>query len=221
MNIGLYKSKPAVPSAGSASLASRNFGRFFETHPNAKWRGTLCFSRAAHEGQFRKGRQTPPLPYISHPVAVARLVTCFCHDLAMVQAALLHDVIEDTSVKPVQIENAFGADVLGLVMELTEVARPEDGNRAARHKINVAHLAGISARAKTIKCMDVAHNLHNIVRADPAFAPTYIAEKRDVIATLQGASDPRALKVVQGVWQRAHDAMQAMQESRDAMAMAA
>lgn len=218
MNIAFRKTKPAAETHGRTS---NTIGRFFETHPNAKLRGTLCFSRAAHEGQFRKGRQTPPLPYISHPVAVARLVTRFSHDLAMVQAALLHDVIEDTSVKPVQIENTFGPDVLGLVMELTEVARPEDGNRAARHKINVAHLAGISPRAKTIKCMDVAHNLHNIVRADPAFAPTYITEKRDVIAALHGASDPRALQVVQGVWQRAHDALQAMQESRDAMAMAA
>ena len=63
--------------------------------PTQGMRDAYRFAEVAHAGQQRKYIGTP---YITHPVAVARLVMRFEHDEAMVMAALLHDVEEDCGI---------------------------------------------------------------------------------------------------------------------------
>lgn len=195
-------------------MARKPISHFFEHHPHCGVRGAVHFADAAHTGMVRKGIHTQPRAYITHPVAVARLLTRFHHDAAMLQAALLHDVVEDTDITARQIENVFGPDVAQLVVELTHVTTGSDGNRSVRKALDRAHLQRASPRAMTIKCMDTAHNLHNIVRSNPAFAPTYIAEKAESIAVLAAASDPRAFSFVKAVWERSNQELQVLLATR-------
>lgn len=148
-----------------------------------------AFAEHAHAGQVRKYIGGP---YAAHPIAVARLVQRFCHDDAMVAAALLHDVREDCGVAGAELECLFGADVAQLVDELTDVSRPDDGHRAARKAIDLAHTAQASPRAKTIKCLDLVHNTASIVRHARGFAVVYLAEKAALLEVLGDASDTRA-----------------------------
>jgi len=145
----------------------------------------LDFAIAAHEGQLRKYTDDP---YIIHPVAVADMVEDAGDDENMVNAALLHDVLEDTSVTHSQLR-AFlfqnfvavdASDILNLVVELTDVFTKEDFpnlNRKARKSLEAIRLGNVSDRAKQIKLMDIEHNSKSIMEHDPKFAKVFLEEK--------------------------------------------
>jgi hypothetical protein len=79
--------------------------------------GAWRLAAAAHAGQRRDANLRP---YIQHPERVAVLVAGEGGDDAMVAAALLHDVIEDTEIEIERIEREFGADVAALVAAMTD-----------------------------------------------------------------------------------------------------
>jgi hypothetical protein len=70
------------------------------------------------------------------------------------------------------------------VAALTDISRPNDGDRKIRKAIDRNHLAGASARAQTIKLADLIDNSRSIVERDPDFAKVYLAEKRELLAVL-------------------------------------
>lgn len=124
-------------------------------------------------------------PYDVHLRAVAGLVASVGADRAMIAAAWLHDIVEDTPATFEDIEREFGPDVVGLVKELTDVSKPGDGNRAARKALDREHLARGSARAKTIKLADIIDNCTDICRHDPKFGRVYLAEARSLLEVLR------------------------------------
>ncbi|MCP4875956.1 MAG: bifunctional (p)ppGpp synthetase/guanosine-3',5'-bis(diphosphate) 3'-pyrophosphohydrolase [Gammaproteobacteria bacterium] len=142
------------------------------------------FARHAHEtiGQRRKYTDQP---YIVHPRAVAKLVSSVTDDEAMICAAWLHDVVEDTVVTIDDIRTEFGEDVATLVDHLSDVSRLEDGNRETRKRIDLEHTKTASARAKTVKLADLIDNTRSIVKFDPGFAKTYMGEKRQLLKVLR------------------------------------
>jgi hypothetical protein len=71
-----------------------------------------------------------------------------------------------------------------MVAFLTNIARPEDGNRAQRKAINRAYLSVAPAEVHTIKLADIISNCGSIIEYDPEFAVTYLAEKRLMLAVL-------------------------------------
>jgi hypothetical protein len=75
--------------------------------------------------------------------------------------------------------------VASLVEQLTDVSRPEHGNRAARKAIDRAHTASASAAAKTLKLADLIDNSRSILERDPGFARVYIEEKRLLLEVLR------------------------------------
>ena len=87
----------------------------------------------AHEGQTRKYSS---LPYIVHPIEVATIVESAGGTDEMIAAALLHDVIEDTDFTYEDIAEKVSPEVADLVQGMTEVAKPEDGNRAKRKSMD-------------------------------------------------------------------------------------
>ncbi len=133
------------------------------------------YATSAHAriGQFRKYTLQP---YDVHLRAVARLVASVSGDHALVAASWLHDTVEDTPATFEELEQEFGADVVNLVKELTDVSKPGDGNRAARKAIDRQHIALASPRAKTIKLADLLDNCEDICRHAPRFAPVYLQE---------------------------------------------
>ena len=146
----------------------------------------LEFARQAHEGQKRKYTGDD---YIIHPITVALMVQDNGGDQNMVLAALLHDVLEDTTVTHEELRtflyktlgNSMDAeDVLQLVVELTDVYTTEafpELNRKKRKKEEAFRLAYASKRAKQIKEQDIKHNSESITKHDPAFAKVFLEEK--------------------------------------------
>jgi len=135
------------------------------------------FATAAHAavGQVRKYTFEP---YIVHPAEVASIVRSVPHTEAMVAAAWLHDTVEDTGVTIETIRAEFGVEVAELVGWLTDVSRPEHGNRAHRKALDRAHSAAAPAEAQTVKLADLIANTRSIMAHDETFAKTYLEEKR-------------------------------------------
>jgi len=84
-------------------------------------------------GQDRKYSK---VPYIVHPINVMQIVRSVTDDEAMLIAAILHDVVEDTAITIDEIYSEFGERVGDLVDDLTDVSKPEDGNRAYRKQLD-------------------------------------------------------------------------------------
>lgn len=134
----------------------------------------LKFATKAHSSQKRKYTGEP---YIVHPIAVSEIVKTVPHTDEMVAAALLHDVVEDTPVTIQEIETKFGSKVAELVGWLTDISRPENGNRKTRKSIDRLHSADAPAEAQTIKLADLIHNTKSIEKHDPSFYKVYKQEK--------------------------------------------
>jgi (p)ppGpp synthase/HD superfamily hydrolase len=147
------------------------------------------FATAAHAavGQLRKYTFEP---YIVHPAEVAGIVAEAGGTPEMIAAAWLHDTVEDTGVTSELIRAEFGDEVATLVGWLTDVSRPDHGNRAARKAVDRAHTAAAPAEAQTIKLADLICNTKSIVAHDPKFAVTYLAEKRELLEVMT-KGDPR------------------------------
>lgn len=149
---------------------------------NALYKKALAFAKKAHGDQKRK---YTGMPYIGHPIEVARILSqAGIVDENILAAALMHDVLEDTPVTSLEMNSVFGYAVTGLVLEVTDISCPNDGNRAQRKAIDRNHLFQASAAAQTIKLADLISNTKSIVQYDPAFAKTYIREKIDLLRVL-------------------------------------
>ncbi len=147
------------------------------------------FATAAHAavGQLRKYTFEP---YIVHPAEVAEIVASVGGTDAQIAAAWLHDTVEDTGVSIELIRKEFGSEVSDLVGWLTDVSRPEQGNRAVRKAIDRAHTAAAPAEAQTVKLADLIANTRSIVAHDAEFAKVYLAEKRQLLEVMT-KGDPR------------------------------
>ena len=142
------------------------------------------YAMAAHASVQQKRKYTGE-PYIVHPAEVASIVASVPGSTPdMVAAAWLHDVIEDTGCTFTDIHMAFGIDIATLVGWLTDVSKPEDGNRATRKAIDREHTAKAPAEAQTIKLADLISNSRSIMAHDPEFAKTYLAEKRMLLEVM-------------------------------------
>ena len=141
----------------------------------------LIYATNAHKGQTRKYTGEP---YIVHPIEVMETVRRVMDDPEVQAAALLHDVVEDTPVSIRDIEDVFGPRVAALVSDLTDVSKPEDGNRATRKELDRQHTAKASPDAKTVKLADLISNGKSIIKDDPNFAKVFMKEKAALLEVL-------------------------------------
>lgn len=147
-------------------------------------RKAQVYAMAAHAA-VKQVRKYTGEPYIVHPAEVAKIVSGVPGATPeMIAAAWLHDVVEDTGCTFTDIHMAFGVDVATLVGWLTDVSKPEDGNRAVRKAIDRAHSAEAPYAAQTVKLADLISNSRSIVQHDPKFAVTYLEEKRMMLAVM-------------------------------------
>ena len=152
------------------------------------------FATQAHKGQYRKYTGEP---YITHPLAVMEIVRGVPgHTQEMLVAAVLHDVVEDTDVSLMEIQEEFGNVVSDLVLHLTDISKPEDGNRLKRKRKDAEWYAQGSAEAQTIKVADFIDNTRDIAQNDPRFWEIYKMEKLYALDLLQEADTD--------LWHQAH-----------------
>ncbi|WP_308721003.1 HD domain-containing protein [Komagataeibacter xylinus] len=143
-----------------------------------------AFAATAHASIDQRRKYTGD-PYIVHPRRVAQTVKETGARDEVIAAALLHDVVEDTPVTLEEIKAVFGEDVATLVEMVTDVSRPEDGNRRVRKAMDRDHLAQASAEGQTIKLADLIDNTASITRYDPGFARVYMREKAELLGILK------------------------------------
>jgi GTP pyrophosphokinase len=135
------------------------------------------FASAAHSGSRSRGDTT-----IDHPVAVARLVRAHVPD-ELVAAALLHDVLEDTTVTRPELEDEFGADIARLVAQLSEDDGIED--YAERKALLRAQVVAAGREAALIFLADKLATLSaSRENAAEPIAPARLAHYRDTLALL-------------------------------------
>lgn len=129
--------------------------------------GLLAAARFAadrHRDQRRKGIGAPP--YINHPIEVAETMARVggVAELRTLQAALLHDVLEDTRTTPAEIEREFGREVRALVEEVTDDKLLPWQRRKA---LQVENAPALSTAAKQIRIADKICNLVDLVERPP------------------------------------------------------
>lgn len=148
-------------------------------------REAQMFAFAAHTGRNHLRKYTNE-PYISHPEAVAKLVQSVPHTDEMICAAWLHDVVEDTGVTSASIRYFFGPVIAEYVEWLSDVSKPEDGNRAIRKALDREHIAKCPfPDVKTVKLADIIDNTASICQHDPKFALVYLEEKKLLLEVLK------------------------------------
>jgi (p)ppGpp synthase/HD superfamily hydrolase len=133
------------------------------------------FAIYAHGAQERKYTGDP---YWYHLQEVAYEVALYGFAADAICAAWLHDVVEDTEVTLEVISKSFNPHIVQLVRDLTDVSRPEDGNRAKRKAIDRAHSSAASYIGQSIKYADILSNAKDIAKHDPDFAKVYGNECR-------------------------------------------
>ncbi len=120
------------------------------------------YAKSAHDGQLRKSGE----PYIIHPVEVAYIVSTLELDDYAICAALLHDVVEDTSVTLEDIKTEFGPEIAELVDGVTKLGKiisyfdKEEEQVENYRKFFMAMAKDI--RVLMIKLADRLHNMRTL-----------------------------------------------------------
>ena len=125
----------------------------------------FVFAAEAHKDQVRKSGA----PYIIHTLSAALILATMRLDLATLQAALLHDVLEDTQVTPDEMREKFGDNVETLVDGVTKLARKDVKAFMSRDDItgeNLRKMFIVMARDIRVVLIKLADRLHNMRTLD-------------------------------------------------------
>lgn len=128
----------------------------------------VFFAAAVHKDQRRK--DAAKTPYVNHCIDVARQLERIggVTDVEVLQAALLHDTVEDTQTTSFHLRELFGARVAKLVEEVTD---DKSLPYAERKRLQIAHAPSLSPEAKQIKLADKLCNVADMTAQEPAAWP--------------------------------------------------
>jgi (p)ppGpp synthase/HD superfamily hydrolase len=148
------------------------------------------FAAEKHRGQQRKDKSTP---YLNHLIDVAELLDRVgeISDPPVLQAALLHDTLEDTQTTVEELDARFGQQVRHLVQEVTDDnSLPQE----RRRQLQIEHAPHLSRGAQQIKIADKISNVGDITPSQPDWS---LERKRDyldwaekVVAGCRGCCPP-------------------------------
>jgi GTP pyrophosphokinase len=152
---------PDGSAAGPEPAASELTRRIQRYDPRADLGlidAAYALATKAHAAQLRDNGDA----YITHPVAVADILAGYRLDTASIITGLLHDVIEDTSVKLGDIEGRFGPEVAGLVDGVTKLTRLELQSDRTKQAENFRKLVLAMSRDIRVLLVKLADRLHNM-----------------------------------------------------------
>ena len=149
-----------------------------------------------HFGQIRKG----DLPYIIHPIEVARMLQEEgCAD-EVVAAGLLHDVLEDTGCSVEEMNKTMGARITKIVSEVTDKDKT-----LSWHERKVSYLKGLACASNDalfVACSDKTHNIESLLdgcrNSGEAFSRLFLVDLSDKVENYRQIYDLIASKIPAG-----------------------
>ncbi len=125
-------------------------------------RRAYFYAEQAHEGQYRRSGDA----YVTHPLAVAGILSEMHMDYQSLMAAMLHDVIEDTGITKTAIKNQFGITVADLVDGVSKLNKMKFSSRAEAQAENFQKMAMAMAKDLRVILVKIADRLHNMRTLD-------------------------------------------------------
>ncbi len=141
---------------------TRHLGHYLPAPDVALVSRAFEFSESAHRGQYRKSGE----PYITHPLAVASILSQWRLDAQGLAAALLHDVMEDTSVTKGELEKKFGKPVADMVDGVSKLDQIEFDSREEAQAESFRKMLLAMARDVRVILIKLADRLHNMRTLD-------------------------------------------------------
>ncbi len=145
-------------SQADADALLQEVSTYLKSEDVALIQSALDFSHTAHEGQLRESGA----PYVTHPIAVARILTPLHLDVHAITAALLHDVAEDTDITIEQISTRFGKQVADLVDGLSKIDKLQFETKEDAQAENFRKMLMAMARDVRVILIKLADRLHNM-----------------------------------------------------------
>jgi len=150
-----------MPQADAESLI-QEASAYLKPKDVAQIEAALAFSTEAHQGQLRESGA----PYITHPIAVARILTPLHLDAQAISAALLHDVAEDTGIGIEALAERFGRPVAELVDGLSKLDKLKFETKEDAQAENFRKMLMAMARDVRVILIKLADRLHNMRTLD-------------------------------------------------------
>ncbi len=178
--------EPTMEDVANSPTADGLVGQLAEYMPNADSdlvRRAYALASIAHEGQWRQSGEA----YINHPVSVACILLDMQMDEATVAAALLHDVVEDTSISLTDIAELFDEEISQLVdgvtkLSVLEMKSKEEAQAGTYRKMFIA--MANDPRVVLIKLADRLHNMQTIDATAPEKQQRIARETLSIYAPL-------------------------------------
>jgi GTP diphosphokinase / guanosine-3',5'-bis(diphosphate) 3'-diphosphatase len=155
--------RPARKRSGAslANLRRQLLGSVGRHYPQAdieKVGAAFDLAAEAHAGQLRASGEA----YVTHPIASAQIVADLGIDPVAVQAALLHDVPEDTEYSLSDLEERFGAEVARLVDGVTKLSKFSTHTHEQQQAENIRKMFLAMAEDIRVVLIKLADRLHNM-----------------------------------------------------------
>jgi GTP diphosphokinase / guanosine-3',5'-bis(diphosphate) 3'-diphosphatase len=166
----------------------------------------IRFAADAHRNQRRKDREASP--YINHPIELANILAneAGLTDIVLLQAAVLHDVVEDCDVSLEELRAKFGDEVSAVVAEVTD---DKSLLKADRKQAQIDKAPHKTLRAANLKLADKIANLRDIASNPPADwsdarKAEYFAWAQRVVDALPDGSDPELSRIFENTRRAGH-----------------
>jgi len=143
------------------SLAT-NLSGYLESDQVNLVRRAYFYAEQAHDGQFRRSGE----PYVTHPLAVAGILSEMHMDPQSLVAAMLHDVIEDTGISKSAVKSQFGDTIAEMVDGVSKLNKISFSSHAEAQAENFQKMALAMARDIRVILVKLADRLHNMRTLD-------------------------------------------------------
>ena len=151
-------------------------------------------SDKAHQGQFRKTGE----PFIEHPLEVAMILAELHLDVSSIVTALLHDVVEDTSITLPEIKKDFGKSVAFLVDGVTKLSQIKFKSNYEKESENIRKMfvsMGKDVRVILVKLADRLHNMRTLAPLPEERQLRISQETLNIYAPLAGRLGLHSIKM--------------------------
>ena len=142
----------------SISKLSSSLSEYLDDKQLEQVKKAFFYASYAHSGQFRSSGD----PYVSHPIAVAKILADFKMDGDCLTAAILHDVIEDSGIPKSYLKNEFNVDVANLVDGVSKLDKISLTSKQEEQAENFQKMLLAMSKDIRVIVLKLADRLHNM-----------------------------------------------------------